>query len=35
LLNNAGTAWMTATPGAATTLQNNQCSLNVAATTAP
>jgi hypothetical protein len=34
LLNDAGTAWMTATPGAATTLQNNQCSLNVAAATA-
>jgi hypothetical protein len=32
LLNDAGAAWMTATPGAATTLQNNQCSLNVAAT---
>jgi hypothetical protein len=34
LLNDAGAAWMTATPGAATTLQNSQCSLNVAATTA-
>jgi hypothetical protein len=34
LLNDAGAAWMTATPGAATTLQNSQCSLNVAATSA-
>jgi hypothetical protein len=33
LLNDAGAAWMTATPGAGTTLQNSQCSLNVAATT--
>jgi hypothetical protein len=33
LLNDAGTAWMSATPGAAaTTLQNSQCSLNAAAT---
>ncbi len=32
LLNDAGTAWTAATPGAATTLQNGQCSLNVAAT---
>jgi hypothetical protein len=32
LLNDAGAAWMTATPGAATTLQNSQCSLNVAGT---
>jgi hypothetical protein len=33
LLGDNGTAWQTATPGAATTLQNSQCSLNVAATT--
>ena len=33
LLDDAGTAWLVATPGAATTLQNSQCSLNVAATT--
>jgi len=33
LLNSAGTAYQTATPGAATTLQNSQCSVNVAATT--
>jgi hypothetical protein len=33
LLNDAGEAWTVATPGAAaTTLQNSQCSLNVAAT---
>jgi hypothetical protein len=32
LLNNAGTAWTAATPGAATTLQNGQCSVNLAAT---
>ena len=31
LLNDAGTAWTAATPGATTTLQNSQCSLNVAA----
>ena len=30
LLQNSGTAWFAATPGAATTLQNSQCSLNVA-----
>jgi hypothetical protein len=30
LLNDAGAAWTAATPGAATTLQNSQCSLNVA-----
>ena len=34
LAQNSGTAWVSATPGAATTLQNSQCSLNVAATTA-
>ncbi len=28
-----GTAWLTAAPGLATTLQNSQCSLNAAATT--
>ena len=33
LLNDAATAWMSATPGTATTLQNSQCSLNVAAAT--
>jgi hypothetical protein len=33
LLNDAGTAWTAATPGAASTLQNSQCSLNMAATT--
>jgi hypothetical protein len=33
LLNDTGTAWLSATAGAATTLQNGQCSLNVAATT--
>jgi hypothetical protein len=33
LLNDAGAAWMTATPGSATTLQNSQCALNVTATT--
>ena len=32
LLNDAGTAWTAATPGAATTLQNSQCSLNLATT---
>jgi hypothetical protein len=32
LLNDTGTAWTAATPGAATTLQNSQCSLNVAVT---
>jgi hypothetical protein len=32
LLQNNGTGWLAATPGAATTLQNSQCSLNVAAT---
>ncbi len=32
LAQNSGTAWLTATPGAATTLQNSQCSLNVAST---
>ncbi len=32
LIQNSGTAWFAATPGAATTLQNSQCSLNVAAT---
>ncbi len=32
LLNDAGTAWAAATPGAAATLQNSQCSLNLAAT---
>ena len=32
LLNDAASAWMPATPGAAQTLQNSQCSLNVAAT---
>jgi len=30
LLNDAGTTWMTSTPGSATTLQNNQCSVNLA-----
>ena len=33
LLNDAATAWLTATPGAAITLQNSQCSVNVASTT--
>jgi len=33
LIQNGGTTWFTATPGSATTLQNSQCSLNVAATT--
>jgi hypothetical protein len=33
LLNDAATAWGVATPGTATTLQNSQCSLEVAATT--
>jgi hypothetical protein len=33
LIQNGGTTWFTATPGTATTLQNSQCSLNVAATT--
>ncbi len=32
LLNDGGTAWTPATPGAATTLQNSQCSLNVTST---
>src|SRR6202043_2087854 len=32
LLNDNGTTWQAATPGATTTLQNSQCSLNVAAT---
>ena len=31
--NDASTEWMAATPGAATTLQNSQCSLDVGATT--
>jgi hypothetical protein len=34
LLNNGATAWQTATLGAATTLQNSQCSVNVATATA-
>jgi len=33
LLNDAATEWLTATPGAAATLQNSQCSLNAASTT--
>jgi hypothetical protein len=33
LLNDNATAWLPATVGAATTLENSQCSLNVAATT--
>jgi hypothetical protein len=33
LLNDNATAWLAATPGAATTLQNSQCSLDAAATT--
>jgi hypothetical protein len=33
LLNDNATAWLAATPEAATTLQNSQCSLDVAATT--
>ena len=33
LAQNDGTTWVTASPGAATTLANSQCSLNVAATT--
>ena len=33
LLNDNATAWLPATPEAATTLQNSQCSLDVAATT--
>jgi hypothetical protein len=32
LLQDSGSAWMMATPGAATTLANSQCSVNVAAT---
>jgi imidazole glycerol phosphate synthase subunit HisF len=32
LAQDSGATWVTATPGAATTLQNSQCSLNVAAT---
>jgi hypothetical protein len=31
LMNDAGTGWTAATPGAATTLQNSQCSVNVGA----
>ena len=31
LIQDSGTAWVNATPGTATTLQNSQCSLNVAA----
>jgi PQQ-like domain len=31
LLNDGGSAWLTATPGTSTTLENGQCSLNVAA----
>src|SRR5438876_10979588 len=34
LLNDAGTAWTTMTAGTAGTLQNSQCSLNVATTAA-
>ena len=33
LAQNSGTTWLPATPGASTTLQNSQCSLNVATTT--
>ena len=33
LLNDNATAWLPATVGSAATLQNSQCSLNVAATT--
>jgi hypothetical protein len=33
LLNDAGSAWMSMTPGTAGTLQNSQCSLNVGAMT--
>ena len=33
LLNDAATGWLVATPGAATTLQNSQCSVNVGSTT--
>jgi hypothetical protein len=33
LMNDGGTAWLSATPGTSTTLQNSQCSLNVAAMT--
>ena len=33
LLQDNGAAWLSATPGASTNLQNSQCSLNVAATT--
>jgi hypothetical protein len=33
LAQDSGTSWLTSTPGTATTLQNSQCSLNVAATT--
>jgi hypothetical protein len=33
LLNDAATAWVAGTPGAATTLQNSQCSVNLAGTT--
>lgn len=31
LLNNSVSAWLTATPGSATTLQNSQCAVNMAA----
>jgi hypothetical protein len=34
LAQNNGTTWVAATPGSVTTLENSQCSLNVAATTA-
>ena len=33
LLNDAGTAWTPATPGAGATLQNSQCSVNLSSTT--
>ena len=33
LLNDAATAWLVATPGTATTIQNSQCSVNAASTT--
>jgi hypothetical protein len=32
LLNDAGVSWLTATPGAASTIENSQCSVNMAAT---
>ncbi|MCU1236525.1 MAG: hypothetical protein JWP63_4492, partial [Candidatus Solibacter sp.] len=35
LLNDAGTAFTPATPGSATTLQNSQCSINMASVTPP